>query len=483
MTEVFDQSIQYQPEISNHPTPVYRNISPQGANSINLSVASSVGPVDFVIPPAPINLSRSRINFRLYLPSSNNANNRALWLNANLGNLFSRLVLTDTLTGATMCDLSNADFYMSLVAPAGTSIDDLQTKPIYNGGAGAGDTSVLSGVQAATDALASGNPFEEITRVVNVSGNAVTQQAQNYTGRLAQNLAGFTSPAGGRRQFIIGTLGAAAAAQDLYLYVSIPLSAFKMTIMSVDKLLYFPTNLNLSVYFSACSSFVFQNDSLSDATNGEAYATAGQPLISNLSITTCNEGNLALSSQIINKVMTSGLSLPFSYPTVSRFVAGASSTHSINLMLTRAYGSRILAILTAGFETSNANVKVHRRGDLVQYNTFLNNVAILNQAGFQVSQRGEDYIIGNVHFLTDSAVQNSAEYSIAEWIHIDSWMGLKKFVDMNKDQTKVDGLSVDSQNSTWSLTATTTGNRSFNWINCVLGQKVLTISNQGATVI
>ena len=474
MTEVFDQSIQYQPEISNHPTPVYRTLTPQGSNSVNLSTTSVVGPVDIVVPPAVINYSKSRLSFLLTLPqpSQDGVNNRATWLNANLGNLFSRIALTDTLTGATIADISNFDFYANMVSGAGTKAEDLYTKAsapaLFN-------TSLTSQL----------NPVEEIGKAM---GTAVADC--NYVGysNAALTNAIFTQFSG-KRQFYIGQLttdGANTGVGDIYLQVSIPLSAFKMSFFSVDKNIYTPTNWNLSLYFNPTSSFCYVSRSISigDSTPGAYSPNAGAvvPLISNISFITCGEGNLQLSSQIINKIMTQGLSMPFSYPTVSRFVASAASSHAVNLMLSRAYGSRILGIMTAAYETLNNNTKVRRRGDWVQYNSFLNSVPILSAAGFNVL-RGEDYSIANRHIMNDSAVQTSGEYALSEYFFFDSWMGQIALHEMDKKQTMVDGLSVQEQNSTWSLTGSTTGNRTFNFVSCVFGQKVINLSNQGATVI
>lgn len=473
MTEVFDESIQYQPMVSNHPTPVYRTLTPQGTSSVNLSTTSVVGPVDIVCPPAVINYSKSRLSFLVTLPQPSQAagpTNRVTWVNANLGNLFSRIALTDTLTGATIADISNFDFYASLVSGAGTSVEDLLTKA-------SGPTT--GGFQPV--ATAQLLPVEEIGKV---QGQTV---ADNYIGSGALTNASFTQFSG-KRQFYIGTVTVNtnnSGVGDIYLQVSIPLSAFKMSFFSVDKNIYTPTNWNLSLYFNPISSFAFCATANNDASTNSAYsfnAGAVVPLISGISLITCGEGNLALSSQIINKVMTEGLSMPFSYPTVSRYVAAAASSHAVNLMLSRAYGSRILGIMTAGFETTGQNTKIRTRGDWVQYNSFLNSIPILSPGGFNVL-RGEDYTIANRHIMNDSAIQTSGEYALSEYFFFDSWMGQIPLYEMDKKQTMVDGLDVQAANSTWSLTGTTTGNRAFNWISIVFAQKVINLSNQGATVI
>ena len=98
--------------------------------------------------------------------------------------------------------------------------------------------------------------------------------------------------------------------------------------------------------------------------------------------------------------MTSGISLPIAYPTVTRQTIGAVSSHSYQLSLTRGYGNRILAVITAPFHTTTSlnTANVHSRSTLSTYNTFLNNVAIKAQSGFDATKSG-DFIIGNREYL------------------------------------------------------------------------------------
>ncbi len=469
MTETYSNEISYQTVVSNHSTPLYRTVTPQSSTSIDLSATSSVGPVDIVISPSPINFSKSRLSFTLTLPESN-VNNNFTWLNANFGNLFSRIVLTDTVTSAVICDISNADYYMSLVDPAGTTFTDLVTKPI---------TSLQTFDVPATSAL---YPVEEISRTrgdINVG----TVTVNNFTGNGAVDI-GTLGTFTGRRQFYISKAANNANRALMVFNISIPLSAFKMSFLSVNKNFYSPSNLNLSIYFNAIQNFAFVAPLDTTAANGVAYNPLGgqTPRISDIKLISCGEGNLSLSSQLISKVMSEGISMPYSYPTVTRYVAPASSSHSVSVMLSRAYGSRILAILTAPFETINANNKVHVRGDLVQYNTYLNNVSLLSANGFSALQ-GEDFTIANAHLINESSIQNNATYALAEWIHGDSFMGLIPLWEMDKKQNEVDGLDVSAQNSTWSLIGSTTGNRSFQWVSIIFGQKIISFTSSGVMVV
>ena len=58
--------------------------------------------------------------------------------------------------------------------------------------------------------------------------------------------------------------------------------------------------------------------------------------------------------------------------------------------------------------------------------------------------------------------------------------GEKPIKDVN--QHEIDGLDVGSQSSTWQVQATLSEAANYTWITVIVGQKVLTITNQGSMV-
>jgi hypothetical protein len=99
----------------------------------------------------------------------------------------------------------------------------------------------------------------------------------------------------------------------------------------------------------------------------ELLSLTGTTTINNIALEIANEGNLSIVSQTISKVMNGGgLSLYCGYPTVTRQSISASTAHSYQLSITRAYGQRILALITAPFSSATAvNFRnVHIRGDI-----------------------------------------------------------------------------------------------------------------------
>jgi hypothetical protein len=456
--EKFSEEIQYSPVVSNHSTVIYRNVAPQSSTSVTLSATSSVGPTEVIIPPSVWNPSKSRLNFNLRIPE---VDTKYTWTNANMLTLISRLVFYDSSTNAVLLDCGNFDKYASLVVPAGTHIDSHLTKAF------------VSGAPAATEALANPRPVEDISK---------SNLANNYTGQTTGDIGAY-APYTGRRQFYISPVGNGAAAGDAFFNVSIPFEAFKLTFLSINKMVYFPSNVVLQVYWNAGNQFCFTANSAADTTTNQTCAVA--PIISNVSIQLANEANLALVSQIIDKVMREGLTMPIAYPTTTRQSLSASTAHSYSLQLTKGYGNRILALISAPFSAANTTTvasQLHARGTLSVYNTLINNVALLYPAGLDAT-KGQDYTVGNKQYLSKSAVQAIGEYLTCEWVHVDSFAGQKPLWKIDEEQTEIDGLDVGMQSSTWSLQATLTASTAYIWITSIIGQKQLTITNQGSMVM
>jgi hypothetical protein len=205
-----------------------------------------------------------------------------------------------------------------------------------------------------------------------------------------------------------------------------------------------------------------------------------------------NEGNLAIVSQVINKVMSGGgIQLPIAYPTVVQTTTAASTSNSFQYQLTRGYGNRILALITAPFSASTLveQKNYHPRYVTTQYNTFLNNVAIRASNGW-VGNSGtavpsSDYSVANLPYITGSVIQNVYEYINGEWIHIDGFFGNKRLADI--DQHQVDGLDVTAQSSTYQWVSTmaqdaTPADQSFRYFTAIIGQKTMSLTAQGVMV-
>ena len=456
MSEKISSELDFAPVVNNHSTIVYRTVAPQGSSQVTTGITSSVGPTEFIIPPSCFNFAKSRLNFNI-TAAAGGAGNRTN-INGNLLTTISRITLYDSATNALWCDISNVHQYASLVVPAGTDFEDYSTKAFR--------TVAFSEVSLADSQTKS---VEDISKSNLTVGNFCGD------GAAASDLA-LQNFYFSRRQYYTN----ATTNTEAFLDVSIPLSAFKMSVLASDKMMYCPSNLVLQVYWNANSNYANLGTSATNPDTGYAQiATAF--VLKNINLTLANEANLAVVSQIIDRVMGSGISLPIAYPTVTRQSISASTAHSYQLNLTSGYGQRILAIISAPFSAAadDNNINVHNRGTLTTYNTFLNNVPILSTAGFDAS-KNQDFMIANREYLKGSVIQTSGEYALGEWVHIDSFFGQKPLKDVN--QHEIDGLSVVGQSSTWQIQANLSGATAYNWTTIIVGQKQLSISNQGSMV-
>lgn len=461
--EQISEELQYAPVVNNHSTVAFRKISPQGiSTAIALSAAGSVGPTEFIIPPSVFNPAKSRLNFQVQIPAGTTVAYN--WIDANLSSTISRLVLYDSSTNAVWLDCSNFEKYAAMVGPVGTSYDDFKTKPTswQSTGFAQALTTSPTGAQAF--------PCEDIQKsnsLVNVTPvNAVA------AGTLAFN------SYEGRRYLLVGSGDASVS----YVDVSIPLSAFKLTALALNKNLYNPANLVLQVYWNATDNYAWYSGSATNPTTATVASIGSTAYINNVALQLANEQNLSIVSKITQQVMSSGISIPIAYPTTTRQQISSSSAHSYQLNLTKGYGQRILALITAPFSVGSTAVNArnsHIRGTLTTYNTFMNNIATKYQAGYDC-RLGQDYFYGNREYLEKSAIQNLGEYAVAEWVHIDSYFGERPLHTV--DQTVVDGYDVGMSSSAWQIQANLSADAAATWITAIIGQKVLTLSSQGSMV-
>jgi hypothetical protein len=451
--EKFSPEITYTPVISNHSTTIMRQLSPQGSSSVTLSTSSVVGPTEILIPPSVINLKKCKLDFSLLIaaPSA-----KCAFVNGNLNTMINRIVLYSTLTNAVLCDISSFEKYTSLVTPSSTEIGEYLTKPYMKT-----VQESLTGVDSARL-----NTVEDIAKsnllTVNDTGSNVDIAPEN--------------PYLGRRQWYIG-----AATKAVALDVSLPFSSFKHSILSVDKNLYFNENLCLQIYWNNTDNFAFIATAVTDPVSGVASLEA-DPVISNIQMSLATEGNLAIVSQTIDKVQKEGITLPFSYPSVTR-QSLTSASPSYTLQLTKAFGQRIVAIITAPFsQVSKCGANQHFRGTITQYNTFINSVALRYQGGFN-TLISQDYWLANRAFLDRSVVQTIGEYVQTEWLHCDSFFGDKSLYLADMSQNDVDGLDVSNASSTWQIQSTLSASTAYTWVSIIIGQKVLSITKDGAYVM
>jgi hypothetical protein len=476
--EKFSEEITYTPSVSNHSSYIMRNVTPQGSNSVTLSTSGVVGPVEFILPPAVMNLSKSRLEFSLQLGGVASKNT---CLNANLNTIINRIVCYSSSTNAVICDVSNFNLFTSMLNGPSTHIDKFLTKATYATSAGVTDslpvtpdrTMALEDISKCnTDTAANG----KMSTLSYTSGVNAAAYVPSLTNRFSSR----------KINYVNSTKSGTAANNNLGIEISLPLESLSHTIFSVNRNLYFPENIIAQIYFNNSDNFSFVATGTGDVTY-DGLASVASASISNLNILLAQEQNLAIVSQTIDRVMKGpGISLPFTYPTITRQVIDSSSP-SYQLQLTKAYGQRILGICTSVFGQVGYLTNAHGRipdkdgSTLNQYNTFINSVPLKYAAGIDCT-KSEDYLLNKPYF-DKSVIQVPYEYIYSEWFHFDSFVGEKPLWKVNEDQTDVDGLDVSNASSTWQFQGTLSASDNYTYVSTILGQKILTITSAGAMVM
>jgi hypothetical protein len=444
VSEVFSNELDYSQKILNTSTPIYRECFPTNSTSVTLSSVASLGPTTFLLPSSVMNFAKTRLNFTLSIPAGQagtftHVNNTALAP-------ISRITCYDSSTSALMFDVNNLQEYMAITNLAATKIEDFLTKAtLYD----------------VTQPI----PVED-----NQKSNAFTSYSPSGTNLTAR------TPTLAPLTFISGAVDSAVT-----INYSVPLSAIKHSIFSLDKLLYTPSVISLELHFAPTNSFITSSTDAANPTTGvTAYVpAAGNVVVSDLTLSLCNEANLAVVSSLISRVMNTSLILPCGYPTVLKQTISPSTNHAYQQQLTRGFGSKIKAIITAPFSTAGLQQNLgHEKQTLTTYQTLINNVPLLQPSPMTDY---ETYTIGNKQHVWGSAIQDYSLYN-ANFFNCDAFLGKRPLYLYDAEQTMIGGLDVSSQNSTFQLQATYSGNVGKNWITALLGQKIFSFSNQGIVV-
>lgn len=467
LPNVNSHELDYTTKINNHSSVVYRALTPQGSSSITLGTTSGVvGPVEFILPSAVQNWSKSRLNFSVNLgASSTSATASTLspfrWVSGNLGTMLNRVVLYDSATSAILADVSNFDKFTSMIAPSAENLEKYLGK----------SNPIQATLPSATEATGQAFPLENITRnnqVLPLNGITTgTVGGTDYTGR--------------RLWYISPTL----TNDQTTCYINVSLAfedIFKFTALSLDKNIYLPSNTVMQLYFNPNDSFQFAN---LDATN--VVPTASVPngaIVSKLQVQLACESNINLIAQTIKMVMDDSVTIPVAYPTVIRNTFSTTTAPSFQIQLTAGYGKRILFLANSPFNFVGTTINYNQyhgapRASLLQYQTTLNSVPIKTPAGFDCT-KGEDWTIGNSKYLERSPTQSQQYYINYDWIHVDSFFGEKSLCDL--DMEVVDGIDVSTQAQTYGFQATTTSIAQ-TWITAIVGQKMLSFTKMGAVIV
>lgn len=471
--QLVSNQLDYSQKVYNHPSPLYVKIAPQsGSSTITLTPTSVYGPVSFNIPAKVVNLARSYITFDLTLTGQAA---KICMLQGNLCSFLNRAVLSTVGSNVILADVSNVGNYCEAVAPIATSQSEFLSKgsalaTLYERGAGTAAALITNATRVPLEDI--GVSYDAAT---NNTGSLWTTGGAVVDSQPAPLVQNIITP-----RYLYNpttTANGTAANNTQYVSVRLPLSAFKYTAMAIDKDMYFAgESLNLDLYFEAGNKWGFFTDSA--AVTGTITTLDTNVLaannVSNLNFYACCEQNVAITSSIIEKVNSTGITMPIPvvYNSKQNIAAGAQS---INLNINKAYGNKLLAILWAPYNTaeSNETAKAHTIYPITgtSYQTLLNQVPILTNNKIDVS-KGEHWLY-NKEYLKDSAITCLPAFN-QQFVHIDNFTGMS-MSELAKNTTVYNGVDLASENQQWQLSidsSTAQLNHYIFWIT----QKQLTIA-------
>ena len=470
--EKISPELDYVHKVGNHSSPLYVKLQPiNNIQTFNASLTSVYGPIEILIPAKCLSLKKSRVSFDLTIPAQ--AANTFSWMQGNALCMFDRVTITSQNTNQVLMDIPNFNRYASMLSPILTSNVELNNKssPLYG--------LAVTPAMFTTQALAQQQPLEDVSRSnasVNVDGLS-TDIGTPYMGI--------------RKLFVSSAVATANA-----LAFEFELGSIQASICDLEQLLYFAgEQLLISFYFAPVSRFAWGGTSASVPSTNVIPAT-GNWSVNNLALYLYTEQNIGVSTALVEKVMRSGLSIPFPYAFISRNSV-SSGSWAVTQQLTRGFGSKLLFVATSIFNpTESGNTaQDHSVSGLLgatngqytslNYNSYIDNVAILTNNNIQFintnagTQSGEHWLYNKEH-LKGSSINSLINYNV-DFCHIDSFINDSL---CSADWTAIDGLSLDAMHQFSFVSYGSSSNSVTNNVYIIfVCQKTLTLSPSGVQIV
>lgn len=325
-----------------------------GGTSVTLTSTGQTQSI-FNIPGQSVyNLSKCFLEFDLYFPSIDATHPLVIWGDQVP---IDQLVLS-TNTGTQLALLQNLAPYTKVVRPAMTSYDEyIHNEPALGGG---GATSALDKAQfkfttnmfmqpGVLQSSVSAQPIAateyNVQYIVDdIAGGASTAASANIFDTASGVDKAFQAP-----QRLVKSTAVAALGQITF-HCKIPFTAFKGSILNLDKNLYFGQNLQLQINWSGLNKWGFScvvGAADIAPTQLVPSAVAGVSTMQNLYLWTCVDTNLASKAMLMDEVNTSGISVLIPW-TQCTSITGPSSASSFrySTILTPGQGLVLKRVVT-----------------------------------------------------------------------------------------------------------------------------------------
>ena len=401
-TQFFSDELVYSKGIMSHANYKYLRIVPigSGGQSPTLSLTSTVQ-TQFELPNNVINLSKSKLCFDLNFGTAlaagvcHNVHGNAL-------SLIDRITLTSR-SGSVLADIPNCHIFGNMVSAVNTKYSDIVSRtPINNSAMTMGGHATA----ATALALARQTPVSDIVRC---NGTA-NYQIPGLAGAayLLANTPG-TEP-------VVLYIGAAAVTNCIS--YQIELSAFKDTIMELNKNIYFDDNLLLTITWNSATKFSFSTTTTATLTGAAAQTVV--PTLSSLYIYTACETDPTCISQLVSSVNT-GFSMIVPFVKCQKYAAAAAESASIQQRISKSDGASLLRTYFSVFlDTEDGkDAYSHSDANILTYNTMIDGLRLQD---FTLSTADGTAYLCNERNFKNSSMQSIKQFK-QNFVHIDNWCG------------------------------------------------------------
>ena len=337
--DIVSKELDFEQKRISHPSPLILDLKPiNNQTTFGLSATNTYGPVSFLIPARVLNLYESVLEWSMVAPASV-AGTTYNWFNANIGTQLSRVTITSQNTNQILLDLPNFDRYMTTMVPIALKEKILTSSySSYVAPLGSVTTAVPAVASAGTLPTAVTNGTASYVSTVSMS-NAIA----NPDGLNQYFPGGFEA----KRELFVGQVGTSVSPQNYdVINVAFRLGLIPFSVCALDKLLYMSgEQLQIDLYFNNFNKFCWNGSSATNPSSSPISivpvpsGVVNYPAISNLRLKLQVEQNQEITSEIVRKVMSSGMELQLAYPFCYKSNLTASSA-SQTIQLSRGYGSR-----------------------------------------------------------------------------------------------------------------------------------------------
>ena len=377
-----------------HPTYQFNRMTAyEGLNTYSLNSTSSQQST-FQITPSVYNLSKSFLEYTVFVPAQGAGN--SVWMNTNGNKSISRITVS-VQSGAVLLDLPNFDRYLDTISRKTMALDDLLTRDIPT------DYSAANGYAGNGTCFESLVPSNSATFYVRLDNSAVNRLSE--------------------AQYV----NSGAANTAYYYDVKLSFKDLIDTFLVVDHDLWFGGNVfNIVIYWNPTAGWIWQGTSTTNPATGATALSVTGANIQNLQLYLAVEQNQDICGHIQAKTKTeSGLTLkiPYPYQFPQSLSTGANNPQiqynsSNGLFLKRLYWTVYqLTLATPNLTYDKNNLASNTK--ITAFQSFVNSKAI--QQNQFVPQNCDDFL-----FLRDK-LRKTAIQSWNEYLY--NWIWLEDFTD------------------------------------------------------